>query len=303
MRLCLLLFALLFSPLAAAWNATGHRLVALIAWQRMDPPTREFVWRTLERHPDFPRWLERAGPGSAGLVLGEAAVWPDEIRNDPRYYDENNSPPTPPIPGLHDHAQHRRWHYVDLDAGGRVVSGELDRQIVRLSERLASSSDAGERAWALPWLSHLVADIHQPLHVGRAGDEGGNAVEVEDSSNPRRPFTNLHRYWDDLPGPTRWRGSRLERYADSLLQRYRPAPARTVDDWRQESHALLSQAYPPSAGSLLPLITPAFHQHAQALAQQRLVDAGARLADLLERLAAQRVSRGPDTAQSGSAKR
>jgi hypothetical protein len=41
-------------------------------------------------------------------------------------------------------------------------------------------------------LVHLVGDIHQPLHVGRGNDKGGNDVKLEwfwESSN-------LHRVWD-----------------------------------------------------------------------------------------------------------
>ena len=65
------------------------------------------------------------------------------------------------------------------------------------------------QADALPWLLHLVADIHQPLHVGLDGDEGGNKVEIENPFNKRLPFTNVHTYWDDLPGPPWLRGKRL----------------------------------------------------------------------------------------------
>jgi hypothetical protein len=39
---------------------------------------------------------------------------------------------------------------------------------------------------------HFVVDVHQPLHVGRAADRGGNAIEI---LVDRRP-TNLHQLWD-----------------------------------------------------------------------------------------------------------
>lgn len=40
---------------------------------------------------------------------------------------------------------------------------------------------------------HIVGDIHQPLHVGRAEDLGGNRTKVLWFNEP----TNLHRVWDE----------------------------------------------------------------------------------------------------------
>ncbi|MDC3221630.1 hypothetical protein OAT97_00855, partial [Gammaproteobacteria bacterium] len=46
---------------------------------------------------------------------------------------------------------------------------------------------------AIIWLLHLVADIHQPLHVGgKKTDKGGNAITVWYKGYK----TNLHRLWD-----------------------------------------------------------------------------------------------------------
>ncbi len=294
MRFCTLLLVLVLSSPAHAWNAAGHRLVAVIAWQRMDSPTRNFVQRTLSQHPDYPEWLAQAGNHSPALIFAESSTWADEIRGDPRFYDEQRESPTPAIPGLPDNARHKKWHYVDLDRQGKVVEGELDQRIEALIRLLEISRKRGELAWALPWITHLVGDIHQPLHVGHAEDEGGTQVEIEDATSPRRPFLKLHRYWDDLPGSSRLRGQRLENMARALVDRYRPAPLRSVADWRDESHALLDRAYPRTTGSLLPLVTPEFDTHALTLAQQRLVDAGARLAGVLEQIARRRVPRETD---------
>lgn len=292
MRRILLALIFAFLPnLALAWNAAGHRLVAVIAWHQLSPASRDFVITALARHPDYANWAIRAKTDKAIELFAEASTWPDDIRSDPRFHDEEREPPTPAVPGLADTARHKRWHYLDLDPQGKVVAGEIDRQIERLSHLLRSTSQKTEISTALPWLIHLVADIHQPLHVGRHGDEGGNEVEIENPFNKRLPFSSLHVYWDDLPGPPWLRHKRLIQSAGQLLETLPPPEQGTVADWREESHALLDIAYPEAKGSLLPLITEAFHQQSRAIANRRIVDAGYRLGRLLDAIVRTRVSR------------
>jgi hypothetical protein len=289
------LAAIIFFALALpaqAWNAAGHRLVAVIAWQQLSPPAREAISTALARHPDHDRWLAAARSSAPAALFAEASTWPDDIRNDPRFYDEDREPPTPPLPGFPDMARHKRWHYVDLDEGGKVRSGELDTRIERLSKLLKTERNPERVSYALPWLLHLVADIHQPLHVGRHGDEGGNQVEIENPFNKRLPFSSLHLYWDDLPGPPWLRGQRLTDNAARLVDRY-PAPVQgDVLLWREESHRLLAAAYPGEQGSLLPIISEDFQRASRDTASRRLVDAGYRLGRLLEGIFGQPVSRG-----------
>lgn len=284
-----LILALAAAP-AQAWNAAGHRLVAVIAWQQLDDRQQQLAAQLLAAHPDHPRWQQRAKSAAARTLFAEAATWPDDIRADPRFHDDD-APPTPAIAGLPDTARHRHWHYVDLDETGQVRDGELDRQLERLSQLLRSTAKNDEIAWALPWLLHLVADVHQPLHVGRHGDAGGNQVEIENPFNRRLPFTSLHAYWDDLPGPPWLRGRRLDENATRLTELH-PQPVQgTPATWLAESHRLLAGAYPETAGSLLPIVSEEFQQKAQQTAERRLVDAGYRLGRLLNDLLALRVSR------------
>lgn len=288
--LAILLFFTLALP-AHAWNAAGHRLVAVIAWQQLSPASRESIATHLARHPDHATWANRARSSEAIDLFAEASTWPDDIRNDPRFYDDGRDPPTPPLPGLSDTARHTRWHYVDLDPTGKVSAGEIDSRIEQLIQLLKTSRRPEQITYALPWLIHLVGDIHQPLHVGKHGDEGGNQVEIENPFNKRLPFSSLHLYWDDLPGPPWLRGKRLEDNANRLLERY-PAPTQgSVALWREESHRLLESAYPNEPGSLLPVITEDFHRTSRDTANRRLVAAGYRLGHLLDSLFGKTVSR------------
>jgi hypothetical protein len=168
----------------------------------------------------------------------------------------------------------------------------IDRQLAALARTLADpGSTPSERAYALPWLIHLVGDAHQPLHAAsRYGpdgqsDNGGNALEVVTPFHLRSPSMSLHRYWDDLPGPPWLSGSRLESAARSLTARYAPpASPETPEDWIAESWRIASEyAYPPD-GDAVPVIGAEFHQRALAIANRRVTEAGYRLADLLKRL-------------------
>ncbi len=291
-RFLLLLLLLALSPLAYAWNATGHRIVAAIAWQHLSPASQKFIDHALAHHPDNALWSERGKSTDTLVRFVEAATWPDDIRHDPRYYDEERETPTPALPGLPDTARHKRWHYVDLDESGRVREGELDQQIDRLAQRLRSTGKIDEISYAVPWLVHLVADIHQPLHVGQIGEDGGNSVEIENPFNSRRPFGNLHQYWDDLPGPPWLRGKRLQQAVARLLETVPPPTPGDVVTWRNESRALHGEVMPTARGSVLPIVDEAFLIRSRRLANQRLVAAGYRLGWLLEGIFSERVSRG-----------
>ncbi|PKO93645.1 MAG: hypothetical protein CVU16_04980 [Betaproteobacteria bacterium HGW-Betaproteobacteria-10] len=295
-----LCFSFFLQPSPAhAWNAAGHRLVASIAWQQLSLPSQDFVAAALARHPDYSRWVEKAHSTEPAAIFAEASTWPDDIRHDRRFYNDGREPPTATIPGLLDNARHKRWHYVDLDDHGRVKNGELDMQIKRLSEWLRLSPSPGplrstqkneQISYALPWLLHLVADIHQPLHVGRDGDAGGNEFEIENPFNKHQPFSNLHAFWDGLPGPSGLRGKRLAKIVVYLLERY-PAPDQGhVRQWRDESHHLLTAAYPTAKGSLLPIVSEAFLQQAREITNRRIVEAGYRLGNLLENTLSHQVS-------------
>ena len=294
------LLILLFAPHAKACNAAGHRLVAAIAWQQLSPASRNFVAKALAAHPDHDRWVAKARTAEAAGIFAEASTWPDDIRNDPRFHDAGRDDATPPLPGFPDTARHKNWHYVDLDDRGQIRKGEVDWQIERLSHLLhpkgtsygaRSTPKNDEISYALPWLLHLVADIHQPLHVGHEDDDGGTKVEIENPFNKRLPVSSLHLYWDDLPGPPWLRGKRLDRNVQRLLAAH-PAPVQgDVALWLQESHALLASAYPVTKGDHLPVVSEDFNRQAHAIANRRLVEAGYRLGNLLETVIGARVSR------------
>ena len=287
--LLIFLFSVLASADALAWNAAGHRLSAIIAWQEMAPETRAFVDTALRHHPDHGRWREKAGADDSALIFAEASTWPDSIRHDPRFAEETAASP---LPGFPDMQRHSDWHYVDFDRRGKRGRGQLDRQITTLSETLKTAQDAARIAWALPWLAHLVADLHQPFHVGYPADHGGNSLLVEDPADARRPFVSLHTWWDDLPGKSGLRGKRLRQKAGALLAEQAPPQQGNAALWLRESRALLPSLYPESAGSVALLVDATYQARARKIAERRISEAGWRLAGRLDAIYRQRVSHG-----------
>jgi len=200
----------------------------MIAWESMDAGTKSAVGQLLRQHPDYERWQARAHGGDPELTAFlEASTWPDDIRKDRRFYTTGREEPTATLPGFPDMERRLHWHYVDRPvnpgAGTGPAAGVIDRQLAVLA-RIVGDRQAtmAERAYALPWLIHLVGDAHQPLHAAsRYGpdgqsDNGGNLVSIVNPFAARYTSMSLHRYWDDLPGPPWLRDGRLASAARSL---------------------------------------------------------------------------------------
>lgn len=287
--------ALTCSHPALAWGAAGHRIIAAIAWENLQPETREEVISLLRKHPEHERWTRRPGHSdNTRKVFVEASTWADEIRQDTRFYSAGKNEPTPTLPGFPDMERRNDWHYVNIPLNespdGRRLSGQIERRLPELASTLATSTDDRDRAYALPWLIHLVGDAHQPLHTSaridaqRKWEKGGNNREINNPFNSRKPLMTLHAFWDDLPGPPWLRGERLDQAVRALIAAYpRPPLGTSSGQWIRESWTLArDDAYPPG-NEPVPEITRAFYENSREIANRRITEAGYRLADLLNR--------------------
>src|SRR3954465_10975134 len=158
--------ALLPSP-ALAWGKTGHRVVAAIADTQLSGLSRANVEGVL-------------GPGES---LDEAANWPDEMRSAPGDFWQKTATP---------------WHYVTLNGiiyDHAPSKGDALEALGRFRAILQDpSATLADKQLALRFIVHLVGDLHQPLHVGKCCDKGGNEVKVSWFGKP----TNLHAVWDSM---------------------------------------------------------------------------------------------------------
>jgi hypothetical protein len=157
---------------AFAWGDEGHRIIADIAEQYLEPEAAHQVRELLA--------IENA------TTLAEVSTWADQIRGQRR--------------------ETARWHYVNIPihppAGtkpgyvpdrdcprGECVVAVTDRFIGVLRDKARSQR---ERLEALKFVVHFIADIHQPLHCANNDDRGGNDVRVIFLGR----HTNLHAAWD-----------------------------------------------------------------------------------------------------------
>ena len=145
----------------------------------MSAGTKREVGRLLEAEPAL------ATPACPVGSFEDGAIWADCVRTryKERFYNTSS------------------WHYVNVsicrpfglpdDPKARFIVARLARELAIMHDR---TKPRVIRLEALLWVAHLAGDIHQPLHVGDAGDRGGNQVFV--TPQTRRYPVNLHSVWD-----------------------------------------------------------------------------------------------------------
>lgn len=170
MRKLLLAAILFYIPLhSMAWGVLGHRIVGEIANSYLTNKARKQIQRIL---------------GYESMAM--TSNWPDFIKSDSNYNYLSN------------------WHYINLREGLTEAAIELHLQkdttvnaytkIGWLTEQLKDRNlPADKKLMYLRLLIHIVGDVHQPMHVGRLEDLGGNRVRVQWFNGP----TNLHVVWDE----------------------------------------------------------------------------------------------------------
>ncbi len=151
-----------------AWGALGHRIIGQIADTYLNKSAKKEIYKIL---------------GNESVAI--TSNWPDFIKSDPayKYLDP--------------------WHYINLKAG--LSETELKNYLAAdtvtdaytkinwLSAELKNKElETEKKIFYLRLLIHIVGDIHQPLHIGRVEDRGGNGIKVNWFRDP----SNLHTVWD-----------------------------------------------------------------------------------------------------------
>jgi len=132
------------------------------------------------------RYLNAKAKKRLAAILGQeslamASTWMDEVRSDSTYNYTTD------------------WHWTTIPDGKRYedIEQNPDGKIVTMIEKFSKELGTGkltakQELEYLRMLIHLIGDIHQPLHVGKPGDKGGNDVKLTWFGGN----SNLHRVWD-----------------------------------------------------------------------------------------------------------
>lgn len=219
--------SLLFPVSANAWNATGHMVVAAIAYEQLNPTAREKVDQMVaslnKEYADMRTFMD-------------IAYWPDAIRGQKI-------------------ETYTHWHYVNLpyvvdDTTPKYVN-DTDNAVwaVKRIRNVVANDSANpyERARFLSFLVHITGDLHQPLHsvsyvskMHPYGDKGGNSYKVRYHNRS----TKLHTLWDKGVTAFDYTGHSVERakeLASAIMQRYpkssfskRAVTDVNPDDWSKD---------------------------------------------------------------------
>jgi hypothetical protein len=244
---------------ASAWGygPTGHIIVGDIAMSYLCDSARSQVAFLLGE--------ER---------LGGASRWPDWIGRDPEW------------------VKSRPWHFINVGDQKTVESalgnpeGNVLWAIGHFEDELSDTSlPLQRRSEALKFLTHFIADLHQPLHVGRAEDRGGNEIDVI----VRGKRSNLHQLWDAEfllgmeGGKLAAKVNRVSRLTRGRELEWWPS---SELDWARESKEFRPQVYafPPSADGQPVTLSLAYLVSARTISQQRLAQAGVRLGQKLNQI-------------------
>jgi hypothetical protein len=213
----------LCSNQAQAFGSLGHRIVAQLAQEEIGPQTQVFLKPILQLENDR---------------LIDLANWPDLQKSNPLYN--------------HTHV----WHYINLEDNqtspldylrGKKTLHATQPNILSAIEEMKkilkdNQKNLKAKREALAFLVHLIGDLHQPLHVGRKKDKGGNTISLKWFGKN----TNLHALWDEKL--IEMEQLSFTEYSD-MLKKYKssflPQQLQSLnsEDWAFESFELRKKVY------------------------------------------------------------
>ncbi|WP_289061965.1 S1/P1 nuclease [uncultured Zobellia sp.] len=195
------------------WSKTGHRTVGEVAQHHLSKKTRKALKKLLN-----------------GESLAYVSTFADDIKAD-RAYKEFSA-----------------WHYVNIPQGKNYSDiepsehGDLIVGINRCIEIIKDDNSKKEdKVFYLKMLVHLIGDLHQPMHVGRYEDKGGNDIQLQWFNTG----TNLHRVWDS--NMINDYGMSYTELVSSLPQlskeQVKFIQQGTIYDWVEESQEIADKLY------------------------------------------------------------
>lgn len=209
----ILSFSQITANTAPKWGKTGHRAIGAIA--------KKHLKKSIQKKIDYIL---------NGESLAYVSVHSDDIKSDPAY------------------KKYYSWHYVNFSPGKKYKEdpvnpkGDLLQGIKVCIDTIRNANTSkADKAFHIKLLTHLVGDLHQPLHVGHGHDKGGNDIKLEWFGES----TNIHRVWDsNMIESNKMSYSELadntKQKTDSEIEAIKKG---TLLDWVYESQALAETVY------------------------------------------------------------
>ncbi|MGP1500799.1 MAG: S1/P1 nuclease [Bergeyella cardium] len=254
----LMFIGLLMSSYVFSWGITGHRVIAEIAERHLTKKSKKEL-RKLFGKEKMAYW----------------ANWPDAIKSDSTDTWKDTFV----------------WHYINVEpqadfaAFKTAVKAQnkpnVYNQILALSETIKDKKrPKEERKTAIIFLIHLMGDLSQPMHTGRAEDLGGNKIEITYFGSK----TNLHSLWDSkLIDAQKYSYTEYATLLDTKnKEEIKAIQSGTLMDWLYASHKAANKLYAATpAGSKLGY---EYQYKFTPLLEEQLRNGGLRLAKVLNEL-------------------
>jgi hypothetical protein len=248
--------AVLAAFFLSSWGVIGHRSIGKIAESHLTKKAKNAVYGIL-------------GTESMPLV----STYADEIRSD-RKYDYTGS-----------------WHYVNPPQGLNYdefvkylqtdSSANVYNAIIKMEKLLRNPESSKEdKVFALKMIIHFVGDLHQPMHVSRAEDQGGNKIKLKF----QRKESNLHSLWDS--GLIEYNGFSFTEMANDLDHineaKIKEWQSDAITKWLFESYQISAQLYLEIEKN--DDLDYTYYPNHSEIYKERIQKAGIRLAGLLNRI-------------------
>jgi hypothetical protein len=245
---------LLMSNYSFAWGTTGHRVVVEIAENHLSCKAKRQIKKIIGKQP-----------------LAYWANWGDFIKSNPDWKHADS------------------WHYLNFPQGlsrpdfDKSLENSTDVNLYKraliIMEDLKNHKNLSleKKQENLYFLIHMLGDAHQPMHIGREEDLGGNKVEVEWF----RSKTNIHSVWDSkIIDFQNYSYTEYAEVLDHHSKKYNKALVEgSFEDWLYDSYQKTENIYANVKNG--DQLSFTYNYQNIATIEEQLLKAGLRLAKVL----------------------
>lgn len=240
-----------------SWGVVGHKTAATIASKHLTPKATLMVKSLL-----------------GDTAMADISSWADQILREPAF--KNTAP----------------RHYINAPLGlsypnfVQEIKSQPQENVYKAIKQCEQdlkdpNLSLQKKREALKFIIHFVGDLHQPMHVSRAEDKGGNTIQLQFEGQG----TNMHSLWDSKLI------AKEGKSFDQMALDYDTATPKQIAEWQKdelmkwlyESYQISSQLYPEI--ELNNKLGDEYYVKYMPVVQQRILKAGIRLAGLLNSIA------------------